>query len=85
MRDEPTPGAAERPQRPNVPSDALILAAIDRVCRHRQRPGTAASRWDILDHLAVAKRTKAAREVRSRLEELTRAGADAVSSVASGG
>jgi hypothetical protein len=74
MRDEPTPGAADRPRRTNVPGDALILAAVDRARRHRHRPAAAVSRWAILEHLALAKRTKAAREVRSRLEELTRAG-----------
>jgi hypothetical protein len=59
---------------PKVPSDGLILAAVDRACRHSPRPPLGATRWEVLEHLGVAKRTRAARVVRERLEALADAG-----------
>jgi len=52
--------------------DGLILAALDRAERHRGR--TSAPMFVILEHLDVAPRSRAAREVRGRLAALTHAG-----------
>jgi len=76
MRDQRNPGAPPRAtsERSSGPAaeDAAILAALDRACRHR--PGRAASRWQLLEHLAVGKRTRRAQHVTVRLRELTRGG-----------
>lgn len=56
------------------PSDEQVLAAVRRATRQRlPRPGPPPL-WMVLDHLAVPRRSGAARRVRGRLEELERAG-----------
>ena len=47
-------------QRADV-SDGLVLAAVDRAYRHGSEKGRDAPIWSITDHLAITKRTKAAR------------------------
>jgi hypothetical protein len=54
-----------------IPSEQLVLAAIDRADRHRRRPAEGVSRWEVLEHLAVGRRAKAARVVKARLDALT--------------
>lgn len=56
--------------RPTAVSDGLVLAAVDRAYRHGSEEGRGAPIWSIIDHLAIAKRTNAAREVRARLSAL---------------
>jgi hypothetical protein len=56
------------------PSDALVLAALERTARHRARDTPAVPAWAILEHLGVRRRSAAARHVRSRLDELQAAG-----------
>jgi hypothetical protein len=51
-------------------SDGLALAAVARAYRHGSAEGRDAGFWGIIDHLAIAKRTRAARHVRDRLEAL---------------
>jgi len=56
------------------PSDGQVLAAVRRATRQRlPRPGPAPL-WMLLDHLAIPRRSGAARRVRGRLDELERAG-----------
>lgn len=56
------------------PNAGLVLAAVDRAARHRlPKPGPAPV-WALLEHLAVPRRSGAARRVRVRLSELERAG-----------
>jgi hypothetical protein len=56
------------------PSDAELLAALERAMRHRlPSPGPASMRM-LLEHLAVAPRTAAARELRGRLAGLRERG-----------
>jgi hypothetical protein len=57
------------------PSDALVLAALERAARHRARDTHAVPAWAILEHLAVRQRSAAARHVRCRLDALHAAGA----------
>jgi hypothetical protein len=59
---------------PKPPSEELLLAAIERAARHRDKATPAVPVWAILDHLAIARRSGAARHVRAQLEELTAAG-----------
>ncbi len=59
---------------PKIPDDGLILAAIDRAYRHLPRLSSGVSRWEVLEHLDVAKRTNAARAVKERLDALTEDG-----------
>lgn len=56
------------------PSDELVLAAVERAARHQARETPAVPVWAILDHLAVPRRSAAARHVRSRLAVLHAAG-----------
>jgi hypothetical protein len=58
----------------SVPSDGLILAAIDRAYRHRRGSVQGVSRWEVVEHLGAGKRTKTTRWVTRRLEEFTRDG-----------
>ncbi len=51
-------------------SDPLVLAAVARAYRHRSAEGLGVPIWHILERLAIAKRTKAAREVRARLDAM---------------
>jgi ribosome-binding protein aMBF1 (putative translation factor) len=53
-------------------SDVLVLAAIDRAERHKERKG--APIWEVLGHLDIAWRTKRARHVRALLEALETSG-----------
>jgi hypothetical protein len=55
----------------SVPSDGLILAAIDRAYRHRQTSTPGVPRWEVLEHLGIGKRTHAARTVTRRVDALT--------------
>lgn len=64
-----TSAGAERRQSEGV-SDGLVLAAVDRAYRHRSTEGSEVPFWNIIDHLAIAKRTNAARDVRARLVAL---------------
>jgi ribosome-binding protein aMBF1 (putative translation factor) len=54
----------------------LVLAAVDRAERHRERVVDPAGVpvWVVLEHLAIARRSRRAREVRGRLDELVAAG-----------
>jgi hypothetical protein len=63
-----------RSSREEPPSDALILAALERAARHRARPTQAVPVWAIYEHLAVPRRSAAARHVRVRLDVLLAAG-----------
>jgi hypothetical protein len=56
------------------PSDALTLAAVDRAQRHRGASPMPVAVWSILEHLAVRRRSAAARHVRRRLSALLAAG-----------
>jgi len=56
------------------PTDALVLAALERAARHRARDTAAVPAWAIFDHLGVRQRSAAARHVRSRLDALHAAG-----------
>jgi hypothetical protein len=56
------------------PPARLVLAAVDRAARHRVDGAPAVPLWSILDHLAIGPRSRAARGVRLRLEELERDG-----------
>jgi hypothetical protein len=60
---------------PAPADDRLVLAAVARAALHRAREPQAAPIWAILDHLAVARRSGAARDVRSRLGALCDTGA----------
>lgn len=57
---------------PDVITDDLILAALNRAECHRGYQG--APDWAVLEHLSVASRTKKARQVKARLPELAQAG-----------
>lgn len=54
----------------HVVPDALVLAAIERGGRHRARDVHAVPVWVILNHLGIARRSAAARQVRLRLDDL---------------
>lgn len=54
--------------------DALILAAIDRAERHRGGDYAGVPVWAITEHLGIARRSAAARHIRSRLAALEEAG-----------
>lgn len=55
---------------PETVSDGLVLAAVARAYRHRTAEGAEVSFWNIIDHLAITKRTKASRDVRAGLQAL---------------
>jgi hypothetical protein len=52
------------------PSTELVLAAVERAENHRAGEPAAVPVWTILEHLDVARRSAAARRVRSQLEAL---------------
>jgi hypothetical protein len=52
------------------PSAELVLAAVERAENHRAGGPAAVPVWTILEHLDVARRSAAARRVRSQLEAL---------------
>jgi len=56
------------------PSDGLVLAAVARACPHSSCESGPVSFFEILDHLAIRKRTDASRNVRTRLDALLDAG-----------
>ncbi len=60
----------------DVVSGVLVLAAVDRAERHRvpkvDPPGVPA--WSVLEHLGTPRRSRRARQVRERLDELVAAG-----------
>ncbi len=59
---------------PEPPSDELVLAAVERAARHRGKASPAVPIWAVLEHLHLARRSAAARHVRSRLMALCSAG-----------
>jgi hypothetical protein len=61
------------------PSPELALAAVERAVRHRGEERSSAPLWVILAHLAIARRSAAARVLRARLETLCTEGALALS------
>lgn len=69
--------AKRRPSKAPVeqPSPELVLAAVERAVRHRGEARRAAPLWEILAHLAIPRRSTAARVVRARLEALCKGGA----------
>ncbi len=60
--------------RPSEIPAELVLAAIERADRHRARDVHAVPVWAILEHLGIARRSAAARQVRGRLDALKVAG-----------
>lgn len=52
----------------------LIMAALERAVRHRATDSPAAPLWAILEHLALSRRSGAARDVRAALRALGDAG-----------
>jgi hypothetical protein len=58
----------------DVVPDVLVLAAIERADRHRARDVHAVPVWVILEHLDIARRSAAARQVRGRLDALLAGG-----------
>jgi hypothetical protein len=67
----PDPRRDPRATAPDLPSDELVLAAVERAGRHQPHATSAVPVWSILDHLAVSRRSAAARHVRARLGALT--------------
>lgn len=69
-----------KPQRPPRSYEAeqasrdLLMAALERAVRHRATGSPAAPLWAILDHLALTRRSGAARDVRASLRALREAG-----------
>jgi hypothetical protein len=60
---------------PAVPAgEELVLAALERAARHRARDTPAVPFWSILEHLAIPKRSVAARGVHLQLEALEASG-----------
>lgn len=66
-RRQPVP----RDGAPARPDDPLVLAAVQRAALHRGEASFAAPIWSILAHLAITRRSGAARHVRGRLSALT--------------
>jgi hypothetical protein len=67
----------DRPQRETGaagPSDELVLAAAERAARHQARATPGVPAWTILEHLAIPRRSVAARHVRERLQAMSEAG-----------
>lgn len=52
---------------PDRPPDELVLAALERAARHQARDTQAVPVWAILEHLAIPRRSGAARHVGARL------------------
>jgi hypothetical protein len=71
----PDSAAHTRAARPARPSDALVLAAVERAGRHQANNGSAVPVWAILEHLELRPRSPGARHVRTRLGALQAAGA----------
>jgi hypothetical protein len=63
-----------RAKRSTAPSDELVLAAVARAVCHRARDTPGVPAWAILEHLAIARRSAAARHVGERLDAMYAAG-----------
>ncbi len=63
----PHPDRPRRAARVAKPSDELVLTAIERAACHQARDTAAVPAWAILEHLAIPRRSAAARHVRERL------------------
>jgi hypothetical protein len=61
-------------ERPASASDELVLAAVERASRHQARDTPAVPVWAILEHLALPRRSAAARDVHVQLGALQAAG-----------
>jgi hypothetical protein len=59
---------------PALPSDELVLAALERAGRHQGRDSLAVPMWTILEHLALPRRSAGARHVAARLAVMDAAG-----------
>ncbi|MGD0454987.1 MAG: hypothetical protein ABSB69_15455 [Solirubrobacteraceae bacterium] len=70
----PYPDRPAHATRSGAPSDELVLAAVERAARHQTRDTPAVPVWAILEHLAVPRRSAAARHVRERLGAMHAAG-----------
>ncbi len=70
----PDPDPGLRPRQSGTPADELVLAALERASRHAAETVDAVPVWSILDHLALAPRSAAARGIRARLGSLRAAG-----------
>jgi hypothetical protein len=57
----PDPRRDPRTTAPDLPSDELVLAAVERAGRHQAHATSAVPVWSILDHLAVSRRATSAR------------------------
>jgi hypothetical protein len=68
-RDPQTPSTATAPA-----SDELVLAALERASRHQAREDPAVPTWTILEHLALPRRSGAARQISARLLAMHAAG-----------
>lgn len=66
----PARSAGGKPRASEAVSDGLVLAAVARAHRHGSPEGRDAGFWGIIDHLAIANRTRAARHVRDRLDAM---------------
>jgi hypothetical protein len=70
----PDPDRHPRTEPAEAPSDELVLAAIERAARHRGKDTPTVPVWAILEHLALARRSAAARYVSLRLSALEERG-----------
>ncbi|HEY4810116.1 MAG TPA: hypothetical protein VIH71_03565 [Solirubrobacteraceae bacterium] len=70
----PNPDRRQRSIPVEAPTDELVLAAIERAALHRTNNTPAVPVWAILEHLALARRSAAARHVRARVSELHQRG-----------
>jgi hypothetical protein len=70
----PQPDRPTRTGLSPMPSDELLLAAIERAGRHQARDTPAVPVWTILEHLAAPRRSAVARHVNERLDALRAAG-----------
>jgi len=64
----------QTPSTTNAPVDDLVLAALERASRHQAREDPAVPTWTILEHLALPRRSGAARHVGARLIAMHTAG-----------
>jgi hypothetical protein len=70
----PDPNADPRATAPDRPSDELILSALARAALHQPHDGPAAPMWAIVEHLALSRRSAAARHVSARLAAMEASG-----------
>jgi hypothetical protein len=70
----PGPDRPPRTKPTEVPRDELVLAAIERAALHRGQVPPVVPVWAILEHLALARRSAAARHVRARLSAMREMG-----------